>query len=178
MRENENHQRNHGTAYYTFSGGTPSHGLRKVESSHIMTPRLKISHFSVKGLLRMSSGAIHSGVPADEVSFMFSSVIILESPKSQILTVQCLSTRQLALFRSRWTTFIRCMHIKPLKHPIRNTKQHEISIHSLKHIVKGNMQGITEQINKLCDFIPVSHVKEWNWAYLSSVEVIHVCSLH
>lgn len=98
----------------TLSGSTPSHGLFRVQSSHIMTPRLKISHFSVKGSLRISSGAIHSGVPADEESLMGESVIILDSPKSHILTVQCLFTRQFALFKSRWTIFIRCTHIKPL----------------------------------------------------------------
>lgn len=100
--------------YYTLSGGTPSHGLFRVQSSHIITPKLKISHFSEKGSFRMSSGAIHSGVPADEESFMLESVIILESPKSQIFTVQCLFTRQFALFTSRWTIFMRCMHINPL----------------------------------------------------------------
>lgn len=98
----------------TLSGGMPSHGLLKVHSSHIITPRLKMSHFSVNGSFRMSSGAIHSGVPADEESLIGDSIIILESPKSQILTVQCLFTRQFALFRSRWTIFIRCMHIRPL----------------------------------------------------------------
>lgn len=102
---------------YTRSDGMPSHGLFRVQSSHIMTPRLKMSHFSVKGSLRISSGAIHSGVPADEASLKFASVIILESPKSQILTVQCLFTRQLALLISRWTIFILCMHISPLIAP-------------------------------------------------------------
>lgn len=55
---------------HTRSGGVPSQGLFRVKSSHIMTPRLKMSHFSVKGSFRISSGAIHSGVPADEVSVM------------------------------------------------------------------------------------------------------------
>lgn len=72
-----------------------------------------MSHFSVKGSLRMTSGAIHSGVPPDD-DLMGSSVVILERPKSQILTVQCLLTRQLALLRSWWIIFIRCMHISPL----------------------------------------------------------------
>lgn len=89
------------TVEYTLSGGTPSHGLFKVHSSHIITPRLKISHFSSNGSFRMSSGAIHSGVPADEESLIGGSNIILESPKSQIFTVQCLFTRQFALFKSR-----------------------------------------------------------------------------
>lgn len=74
-----------------------------------------MSHFSEKGSLRISSGAIHSGVPADEESLIVGSVIILDSPKSQILTVQCLFTRQFALFMSRCTIFIRCMHISPLQ---------------------------------------------------------------
>lgn len=39
---------------------------------------------------------------------------IRDNPKSHILTAQCLSTRQLALFRSKWTIFIRCTHIIPL----------------------------------------------------------------
>lgn len=73
-----------------------------------------MSHFSVKGSLRITSGAIHSGVPAAEESVMGESVMNLERPKSQILTVQCLLTRQLALFRSRWIIFIRCMYISPL----------------------------------------------------------------
>ena len=105
---------------HTLSGGTPSHGLFSVQSSHIITPRLKISHFSVKGSLRISSGAIHSGVPADEESLIGVSVITLESPKSQILTVICLFTRQFALLRSRWTIFIRCMHINPLNDEQKN----------------------------------------------------------
>jgi len=99
---------------HTLFGGTPSHGLLSVQSSHIITPRLKISHFSVTGSLRISSGAIHSGVPADEESLIGMSVITLESPKSQILIVLWLFTRQFALLRSRWTIFIRCMHINPL----------------------------------------------------------------
>lgn len=73
-----------------------------------------MSHFSVKGSLRMTSGAIHSGVPPDDESLMGASVETLESPKSQILTVQCLLTRQLALLRSWWIIFIRWMHISPL----------------------------------------------------------------
>lgn len=66
-----------------------------------MTPKLKISHFSVKGSLRMSSGAIHSGVPAEEESLIGLVVSLRESPKSHIFTTQCLFTRQFALFRSR-----------------------------------------------------------------------------
>lgn len=98
----------------TRSGGVPSQGLLRVQSSHIITPRLKMSHFSEKGSFRISSGAIHSGVPADEESLTGTSRKILESPKSQILTVQCLFTRQFALLISRWIIFMRCKHINPL----------------------------------------------------------------
>lgn len=102
------------SSIYTRSGGVPSQGLFRVHSSHITTPRLKMSHFSVNGSFRISSGAIHSGVPADEESFTGTSMKILDSPKSQILTVQFLFTRQFALLRSRWIIFMRCMHISPL----------------------------------------------------------------
>lgn len=73
-----------------------------------------MSHFSVKGSLRISSGAIHSGVPAEEGSCTGVGVNALDSPKSQILTLKCLFTRQFPLFRSRCTIFILCMHISPL----------------------------------------------------------------
>lgn len=119
----------------TWTEGTPSHGLLSVKSSHIITPRLKMSHFSVKGSLRMSSGAIHSGVPAAEESLMGVAVSSLERPKSQILTFQCLFTRQFALFRSRWAIFIRCMHIKPLAYQKENTLSRRIvtdKIHTTK----------------------------------------------
>lgn len=90
----------------------------------MMTPKLKMSHFSEKGSLRMSSGAIHSGVPAEAPSLMGEEpVIARESPKSQIFTVQCLPTRQLALFRSRCTILMRWMHISPLQSP--QTKNNE-----------------------------------------------------
>ena len=98
----------------TWTGGFPAQGLLRVQSSHMITPRLKISHFSVNGSLRISSGAIHSGVPADELSLIAEFNITRESPKSHNLTVQCLLTRQFALFRSRWTIFKRCIHIRPL----------------------------------------------------------------
>ena len=107
----------------TWTGGIPSHGLLRVQSSHMITPKLKISHFFVNGSLRMSSGAIHSGVPAGELSFIAESDIIWESPKSHILTVQYLLTRQFALLRSRWTIFSRCMHMRPLvQHDNKNIK--------------------------------------------------------
>jgi len=64
--------------------------------------------------LRISSGAIHSGVPAETVSLIVVPVIILDSPKSQILTVHLLLKRQFALFISRCTIPIRCIHINPL----------------------------------------------------------------
>lgn len=115
----------------TWIEGTPSHGLLSVHSSHIMTPRLKISHFSVKGSFRMSSGAIHSGVPAEEESLMGPLVSTRESPKSQILTVKCLFTKQFALFKSRCAIFIRCIHIRPL-----NCQQKEVNsiiIHIKNH---------------------------------------------
>lgn len=99
---------------HTRSGGTPSQGLVKVQSSHIITPKLKISHFSEKGSLRISSGAIHSGVPAETASLIVVPVIILDSPKSHIFTVHLLLNRQFALFISRCTIPIRCMHINPL----------------------------------------------------------------
>lgn len=114
IRNRKHWKMNRSSVEYTLSGGTPSHGLVKLYSSHSITPRLKMSHFSLNGSFRMSSGAIHSGVPADEESLIGDSIIILESPKSQIFTVQCLFTRQFALFKSRCTIFIRCMHIKPL----------------------------------------------------------------
>lgn len=103
------------TVYTTWTGEIPSQGRLNVHSSHMITPRLKISHFSVKGSFLISSGAIHSGVPAEELSVIGLSVITRERPKSHILTVQCLFTRQFALFRSLWTIFMRCMHIKPLQ---------------------------------------------------------------
>lgn len=98
----------------TCTDGMPCHGLLRVQSSHIITPKLKMSHFSVKGSLRMSSGAIHSGVPAELSSFIGLVISFRESPKSHILMVQCLFTRQFALFRSRCTMFIRWMLISPL----------------------------------------------------------------
>lgn len=102
---------------FTCTDGMPSQGFLRVQSSHIMTPRLKISHFSVKGSFRISSGAIHSGVPAEEESLIGPVVSFRESPKSHILITQCLFTRQFALFRSRWTMFIRWMLINPLFTP-------------------------------------------------------------
>lgn len=47
----------------TSKGLTPSQGRLRVESSHMMTPKLKTSHLSVTGSFRKSSGAVHSGVP-------------------------------------------------------------------------------------------------------------------
>lgn len=116
----------------TWADGTPCHGLLRVYSSHIMTPRLNISHFSVNGSFRMSSGAIHSGVPADEEALIGVMLSTRESPKSQILTVQYLLTKQFALFKSRWATFIRCMHIRPLTHQKKNAL-----IYIIQHAWKG-----------------------------------------
>lgn len=87
--------------YIAFKGGILRFGGSPSASSIAMIPVLHTSTFSLYSFLRMSSGAIHAGVPTTDLRRCFSEVSYVAKPKSAIFTSPSLLRRMLSDFRSR-----------------------------------------------------------------------------